>query len=212
MNGLNPIQSKGCRAGNVPAFFMTILALSLLSINLCAMIGCTKKNESLPVSGDSIATPYQEFKQATMTYYTLGRTQWVLQARTMRKLLTDTGSIVGTPVILTLFDSTGRVSVKVRADSGTTSSGMERFVVWGNVHVQTFSKDPLVVRSQKLWWVKTQRKVYSNTFVQITTQKGDVLRGKGLDAEEDFSRWSFKQSVSGEFPNFKARVEKGDEW
>jgi hypothetical protein len=43
--------------------------------------------------------------------------------------------------------------------------------------------------------------------VQIETPKGDVLRGKGLVADEDFSTWTLKQNVSGQFPDFKKRIE-----
>jgi hypothetical protein len=47
--------------------------------------------------------------------------------------------------------------------------------------------------------------------VQIETVKGDILRGKGLDAVEDFSRFTFKSQVSGKFPDFKRRMEENDD-
>jgi hypothetical protein len=36
------------------------------------------------------------------------------------------------------------------------------------------------------------------------------MRGKGVDAAEDFSSWQFLHDVSGRFPNFKERIDKGD--
>jgi len=47
--------------------------------------------------------------------------------------------------------------------------------------------------------------------VQVETTKGDILRGKGLDAVEDFSHFTFKSQVSGQFPDFKRRVEANED-
>jgi LPS export ABC transporter protein LptC len=171
--------------------------------------GCENKKETLPVSSDKISTPFQEMTNATLYFYTKQYIQWRLEAKYMRKPLTDTGSILVAPVRLTLYDSIGHVRTKVISDSGLTSPSMENFTVWGDVLITT--KDSMIVRTQKLWWVKNTHNVESNTFVQIMTKKGDVLRGKGLNAVEDFSRFSFKSDVSGKFPDFKRRVETKDE-
>jgi hypothetical protein len=53
--------------------------------------------------------------------------------------------------------------------------------------------------------------VESDTFVQIETKKGDILRGKGLDATEDFKKFSFKSNVTGSFPHFEQRVETNED-
>lgn len=171
--------------------------------------GCAPKKEVLPVSTDAIATPFQSFDSSTLYFYNKQYIQWKLDAEYMSKPLTDTGSILVVPVRLTMFDSLGNVRTKVLSDSGTTSPSMESFIVWGDVLILT--KDSMRVRTQKLWWNKNTHKVESNTFVQITTKKGDILRGKGLNATEDFSRFSFKSNVSGQFPDFKRRVEANEE-
>jgi len=170
---------------------------------------CNKKKESLPFSTDSISVPYQELIDAKLIFYDDSLLQWELKADIMRKPLTDTGKMLAYPVDITIFDSSGNVSTRVLADSGSTDGTMEYFKAWGNVLVRT--KDSMTVRSEKLWWSKEQRRIESDTFVQIETVKGDILRGKGLDALEDFTRFSFKSEVSGEFPDFKRRVETEEE-
>lgn len=172
-------------------------------------IGCAPKKETLPVSSGLITAPFQVLNHSTLYFYNKQFIQWKLEAEYMRKPLTDTGSILVIPVRLTYYDSLGNVRTHVLADSGTTSSRMENFTVWGDVLITT--KDSMRVRTQKLWWVKNTRKVESNTYVQIETKKGDILRGKGLNAVEDFSRFSFKSNVSGKFPDFKRRSETNDE-
>jgi len=172
------------------------------------MISCTKEKENIPVSTGRTGVPVQEFGSTTLYFYMKNYVQWKLYAEYMRKPIADTGSILVKPVRLVLFDSVGNLSTKVISDSGTTNSAMDQFLIWGNVYIRTH--DSLVVRTERLWWHKNTRKVNSDTYVQIETPKGDILRGKGLDATEDFSRFTFKSNVSGKFPDFKTRVESNE--
>jgi LPS export ABC transporter protein LptC len=186
-------------------YFTHILSFCCILLS----VGCAPKKDALPVSSGLITAPFQVLNHSTLYFYNKQIIQWKLEAEYMRKPLTDTGSILVIPVILTYYDSTGAVKTRVLADSGTTSPSMENFTVWGDVLITT--KDSMRVRTQKMWWVKNTRKVESNTYVQIETKKGDILRGKGLDAVEDFSHFSFKSDVSGKFPDFKRRSETNDE-
>lgn len=191
---------RGLHAARAVAF---LLCAGLLAA------GCAKKKDSLPITSDSVMTPYQEFGATTLFFYEGKIKRWKLEADYMKKPLLDTGTMLVCPVTLTLYDSLGAAGTKVLADSGTTTPAMKSFTVWGNVLIR--NHDSLIVKTYKLWWVKEKRKVESDTFVQIETAKGDLLRGKGLDAVEDFSRFSFKSQVSGSFPDFKRRMEENDD-
>ncbi len=171
--------------------------------------GCTRNKEELPVSSDTVGVPVQEFSGSTLYFYNKGAIQWKLDADYMSKPLDDTGSITLIPVRLTLFDSTGVIRSRVLADSGIIGNEMQRYNVWGNVYIRT--RDSMVVRTERLRYFREQHKVESDTFVQIETKKGDVLRGKGLNATEDFSKFSFKSDVTGKFPDFETRMETNDE-
>lgn len=187
----------------LPLFF-------LLSTLLILTIGCGRKKETIPLSSGQIGTPYQELGSTTLFFYEGKYKRWRLDADYMKKPLLDTGLMLVTPVKLTLFDSLGHQQTKVLADSGTTTAGQQSFTIWGNVYIR--SHDSLIVRTSKLWWIKGQSKVESDTFVQIETLKGDILRGKGLDADEDFHHFSFKSQVSGQFPDFKRRVSSDEQF
>jgi len=183
----------------------------LVILFFCILLsqGCKNNKEEIPVGSDSIADPIQEFSTTTLNFYNKGRLQWRLDADYMSKPLNDTGSITVVPVRLILFDSLGAMRSRVLADSGTIANTMNSYNIWGNVYIRT--RDSMVVQTQRLKWFKEKRKVESDTFVQIETKKGDVLRGKGLDATEDFSRFSFKSEVTGTFPDFNKRVETNDD-
>jgi LPS export ABC transporter protein LptC len=170
---------------------------------------CAKKKDPLPVSSDSVMSPYQEFGSSTLFFYEGCYKRWKLESDYMKKPLADTGTMLVTPVKLTLYDSIGNARTRVLADSGLTTPSLQSFTVWGNVYIR--NQDSLIVRTQKLWWVKGKRKVESDTYVQIETPKGDIMRGKGLDAAEDFSHFVFKTKVSGKFPDFKRRMEASDD-
>jgi LPS export ABC transporter protein LptC len=154
-------------------------------------------------------TAYQEFGKSTLYFYEGKIKRWKLESDYMKKPLVDTGNMLVTPVRLTLYDSLGSPRTRVISDSGSTTPALQSFTVWGNVYIR--NQDSLIVRTQKLWWIKDKHKVESNTYDQIETPKGDMMRGKGLDATEDFSRFTFKSSVSGRFPDFKRRAETDDE-
>lgn len=183
--------------------------LTLLIVIILIVSGCAPKKDTLPVSNGSIDIPVQQFSNATLYFYNKQHIQWKLDAELMRKPLTDTGSIMVVPVRLVLYDTLKTIRTRVLADSGLISTNMESYLVWGNVFIRT--KDSMVVRTEKLKWFKNRRKVESDTYVQIETKKGDVLRGKGLDATEDFSHFSFKDDVTGVFPDFKKRLENNEE-
>jgi LPS export ABC transporter protein LptC len=182
---------------------------------LCALVifwtpGCLRKKETAPVSNVTAGTPYQELDSTTMISYNGGRKVWILESNHIVKSLSDTGHIRGDPVAITVFDSLGKQTSTVLSDSGLADASLKSFTVWGNVFVK--AENGTRVKAQKLIWNQKTHRVTSDTYVQLTTKKGDVLRGKGLDAAEDFSSWEFKQDVSGRFPNFKERVEKGEEF
>ena len=184
----------------------------LVIISICGFLlvaGCAQKKEVLPVSSDTITSPYQIFTKSTLFYYEGKHKRWRLDSDFMKKPLSDTGNMLVVPVTLWLYDSLGNLRTKVLADSGITTSALENTTVWGNVYIH--NQDSLIVRTQKLWWIKKTRQVSSDTFVQIETPKGDILRGKGLDAVEDFSHFTFKSQVSGQFPDFKGRMDKNDD-
>ncbi len=192
---------------------MLLKDLCSMSISLIVCVsffmGCAQKKDSIPVGKEGIDTPVQQFNDASMYFYNNQKIQWKLDAKLMRKPLNDTGSILVVPVRLVLFDSVGAIRTRVLADSGLVANDMESYLVWSSVLIRT--RDSMVVRTEKLKWLRKTRKVESDTYVQIETKKGDVLRGKGLDANEDFSHFSFKEDVTGAFPDFKRRIENKEE-
>ena len=188
-------------------FFRYFLTIALITV--CAT-GCSQKKEVIPVSKVSIKTPFQELDSTVMSSYNGSKKTWILESDHIVKILADTGHILANPVKITVFDSLGKQTSKVLSDSGSADASMQVFTVWGNVFVK--AQNGITVKAKKLDWNQKTHRVKSNDCVQLTTLKGDVLRGVGLDAEEDFSTRRFLHDVSGRFPNFRERAEKGGEF
>ncbi|MFW5774816.1 MAG: LPS export ABC transporter periplasmic protein LptC [Chitinivibrionales bacterium] len=196
------------KANVLPAMGLKIVFSSILLLLIVA--GCIKKDEKLPQGEQRIEEPYQEFGSSVLYSYDGPHKQLKLETEYMRKGLSDTATILVVPVKLTLYDSTGDEGSHVLADSGFTTARRDSFYIWGDVFVKT--DEGMVIRSESLWWNQQTAKIGSEDFVQIITSGGDVLRGRGLDANESFSRWSLKQSVTGEFPNFKRQFDEDDDF
>jgi LPS export ABC transporter protein LptC len=185
-----------------------LVILAAMSAGLASLSGCVKKKDQLPITADSVSVPYQKFEKTSLFFYDGSTRKWRLDALHMKKDLDSKGLALVVPVRLTIYDSLSQARTTVVADSGTTTSTLENFTGWGNVYITTH--DHMIIKTQKLFWNKNTHKVTSDTYVQIQTANGDVLRGKGLDAEEDFSRWSFRSHVTGEFPHFRDRMGSED--
>jgi LPS export ABC transporter protein LptC len=179
-------------------------------LTIILAVSCGKKKETVPVSDVVIGLPYQEIDSTAMYYYNAGKLQWKLESKHMKKVLADTGHVVGSPVRLSVYDSLGKETSKVLSDSGTTDGPMQQFCVWGNVFVH--AQNGIRVKANKLNWDLKKHRITSDDYVQLRTLNDDVLQGKGMEAAEDFSWWKFLHNVSGRFPNFKERSEKGDQF
>ncbi len=186
-----------------------VLIVGAIIVSAGFVTSCTSRKTEPPVAED-VSKLYQEIENSDLFLYEGSQKVWRLESKYMRKSISDTGEIKGTPVRLSLYDSLGGIRSTVLGDSGTTSAKKDRFTVWGNVFVRT--EDSIEVRAEELSWSADARKVTSTKFVEITTPSGDVLRGRGLDAAEDFSWWTLRNNVSGEFPNFTERMESDEEF
>ncbi|MFI5148982.1 MAG: LPS export ABC transporter periplasmic protein LptC [Bacteroidia bacterium] len=62
-------------------------------------------------------------------------------------------------------------------------------------HVFVVNKKGEKLRTEKLIWDEKKRIIYTDVDVTITTADGDVLWGKGLESNEDFSHWKIKNLI-----------------
>ncbi len=141
----------------------------------------------------------QELTAATLAAYDDTTRIWKLKTK---KLIQnrEIKQITIAPVDLNMYNDSGAVTTHVLSDSGITTEKMESFFIWG--HVVITDEDGNTIRSKSLSWDKKERRLHSSDYVEIASAGGEVLRGKGFNAAEDFSWWEFHEDVTGKFTNF----------
>lgn len=178
-------------------FFLIILLFCSCSKN--KNVSTIQSSDS---SGDSVS---QILENSSITAYREGNRLWELQAKKIVNT-TEDNRIHANPVRLTIFGDSSKVSAILTADSGISNAKTDSLFVWGNVRINATSGEKL--SSPTLEWNKNKKLLLSNDMVEISTADGEVIRGRGFRAAEDFEWWDFDNEVSGRFPSMEAELEK----
>lgn len=97
---------------------------------------------------------------------------------------------LGNGVELTFFDSTGHEGSRLTARRGRIWGKQRRMeveeqVVFTNVRGERLETEQLI-------WSQDSDRVYTNRPVKVTRAR-DIIYGQGLDAEQDFSRYTVRR-------------------
>lgn len=95
-------------------------------------------------------------------------------------------------VFIEFYNDSNKIKTTLRADYGIRYEHSKRTEVKSRVEVVNSSGE--VLNTDKLNWDENSRRIYTDVFVQIRTSR-DVLKGTGLEANEDFSEWEIKNPV-----------------
>jgi LPS export ABC transporter protein LptC len=90
-------------------------------------------------------------------------------------------------VYIEFFNEKQVRNTTLRANSGVYYKEQNLYTVTGNVVIVDSVKIQKMNTEELHWTPKTQ-KIFTDKFVVIQT-KSDTLKGQGLEANQDFSRW-----------------------
>lgn len=91
---------------------------------------------------------------------------------------------------LIFYDEEGKQTTTLRANYGIKYDRSKRTEV--KYDVEIVNKNGEKLNTEHLIWDEVTHKIYTNTFVKIST--GDeIIMGKGLDANEDFTKYEIKE-------------------
>ena len=99
-------------------------------------------------------------------------------------------------IYMEFFDELGQLSSILKANNAYFSKEENLWRGWGNVEVQNIANNEQL-NTEELFWKPTTKKIYTDKFVTIKLDK-EVLYGKGLEADQDFSSYTIKEP-QGEF-------------
>jgi LPS export ABC transporter protein LptC len=187
--------------GSRIVFFLCAACFGLL------LISCDREGRQLRKSQSRAAAGRQIISRTMMRAYDGELLLWKLEADRMLRENSQAPVLV-VPVYMELFDEDRALATTVTADSGYTDESLGEFKLWGEVRIET--ADGKTIQSQSLYWNNSDRILTSPDYVEIETASGEIMRGKGFEAAEDFSWWSFHSNVAGQFSDFNAMIQEKD--
>ena len=112
-----------------------------------------------------------------------------LKAPLMLRYQTDT-IVVEFPKTLHVdfFDSTGKKESELDALYGKYFESLNKVLLRDSVVVSNIKGDTL--KTSELWWDQNTRKFYTDSVVRLKTVDKTIYGGKGMEADQDLSRWS----------------------
>lgn len=110
------------------------------------------------------------------------------------------------PVVADIFDSLGKKSALLRADSGILDSKLSFISAYG--HVYAITPVGASIRADSLIWNKKDDRVRTESSVRVITPKGDMLSGIGFISDTKLENWQILSGVSAIFQNAEDRTPK----
>jgi len=147
--------------------------------------GCKTNVNAISLSEKAISLPDQELWGARIVFTQNERITSILDASHIEIYERQGLTIADSNFILHIFDNQGRHTSKLTADSGVVT-GEDSMQAYGNV--ETVSDSGVHLWTQRLFWYRLTKTVFSDTFVVLTT-KTDTLYGDSLISDEALENW-----------------------
>lgn len=94
------------------------------------------------------------------------------------------------------YEKPGQMTSTLKANYAKQDRNKDLYLAKGNVVVDNLQKQEKL-ETEELYWDKRKQEIYTDKFVKITTAE-EIITGKGLRANQDFSRYSITK-VTGTF-------------
>lgn len=91
---------------------------------------------------------------------------------------------------VTFFDETENVSATLKANYGVRYDHSRKMEA--KYAVELINKGGVKLETEKLIWNEYSKKVYTDAFVKITTDK-EIIMGQGMESNQDFSKYELKK-------------------
>ena len=158
-----------------------------------AFVSCkTDRNEIMAI-GKKVVMPALTGKGITMLYSDSTILKIKLQAPEMQKYEKDVKepvTIMPKGLFVIFYDEKGKEATTLKADYGVRYELSKKMEVKYNVEVVNVNGEKL--NTEHLIWDEQKKKITSDAFVKITTAK-EIIMGKGLEANQDFTQYEIKE-------------------
>lgn len=159
---------------------------------------CTNDIREVAAITANQKTPTQIGDSITLLYTDSARLKVVLKANRMLtydRNVSEPFTVMPNGFFVTLFDENEKVSATLKGRVGRRYEYSKRMEALYEVVVVNTKGEKL--ETERLVWDENKKRIYTDAFVKITTDK-EVITGKGLESNQDFSVYEIKE-VTGNF-------------
>lgn len=93
-------------------------------------------------------------------------------------------------VFVTFFDEKENVSATLKANYGVRYDHSKKMEA--KYAVEVVNKDGVKLETEKLIWNEYTKKIYTDAFVKITTDK-EIIMSQGMVSNQDFTKYELKK-------------------
>lgn len=180
---------------------LLIIVLGLLAFILAA--GCSKPE--MPHSDETVTTEYPTSRaRNTLTVFTTAgiKTTEIYSDSVIN--FAEKDSTQAYVLRVKFYDNNGEWMSLLTADSGVIREKTEHLEVYGLVKVST--RDSIHMHTTQLAWDPGKAKIISDKYVTID-QRGDIIRGYGLEADPDLKNIKLKREITGEIQDYDKAID-----
>lgn len=137
--------------------------------------------------------PSQTGDSVTLLYTDSAKLKIVLKANQMLmfdKNVSEPYTVMPKGFFVTMFDEEEKASATLKGKFGVRFDQSKRMEAKYEVVVVNVKGEKL--ETERLVWDENTKRIYTDAFVKITTGK-EVIMGKGLESNQDFSKYEIKE-------------------
>lgn len=170
----------------------------------CACTNDIREVMALPMNKKA---PSQVGDSVTLLYTDSAQLKIVMKANRMlvfNKNVSEPFTVLSKGVFVTFYDQHEKISSTLKANYGVRFDQSKRMEA--RYAVEVVNKEGKKLETEKLIWDEASKRIYTDAPVKITTDK-EIIMGKGLESNQDFTRYSLKEITgtikikSNEFQN-----------
>jgi LPS export ABC transporter protein LptC len=174
----------------IALFFLVSLAIGTF------FSSCTNDLKDVMALPRNELSPSQIGDSVTLLYTDSSQLKVMLKANRMLvfdKNVSEPFTILPKGFFVTFFDDEEKVSATLKGNYGVRydlSKKME-----AKYAVEVINKDGVKLETEKLIWNEITKKIYTDAFVKITTDK-EIITGVGMESNQDFTKYQLKKIVA----------------
>jgi len=160
---------------------------------LGSFYSCTNDLKDVMALPSNKLSPSQTADTVSLIYTDSSQLKIVLKANRLiqfDKNVSEPFTILPNGVNVTFFDNEEKISSTLKANYAIRYQLTKKMEARYAVEVVNNKGEKL--ETEKLTWDEVNKRIYTSEFVKITTAT-QIITGKGLESNEDFSRYSIKK-------------------